>query len=172
MMPQPTSVKLYELDQLYDKAAHRRPRVSAPAPVRVDVEHRDAGRSAGSEGEARLRSVPPRQEPEPISWIDDEAIHQDVIQHEILLAANMDPQIQQLAMERWTQLADQAAAPPLRHSSRSRHNEDCCMNDTTAATSTAAPAAQLHLLPRPRPSRLLLQRPRPRSVAKPRAPRF
>lgn len=48
-----------------------------------------------------------RQPPEPIVWQDDEAIQQNVLERDILLAGGIDPDIMQAANERWQQLAQQ-----------------------------------------------------------------
>lgn len=44
----------------------------------------------------------------PIRWQDNEAIHQDVLEREILLQDDLDPDVIQTAQMRWTQLASQA----------------------------------------------------------------
>jgi len=41
-------------------------------------------------------------------WVDDESIHQDVLQRELLLQDDLAPEIIAVAMERWTALANQA----------------------------------------------------------------
>jgi hypothetical protein len=41
-------------------------------------------------------------------WVDDESIHQDVLQRELLLQDDVEPSIIAAAMERWTALANQA----------------------------------------------------------------
>jgi hypothetical protein len=42
-------------------------------------------------------------------WQDNEAIHQDVLEREILLQDDLDPQVLQIAQQRWVDLANQAA---------------------------------------------------------------
>lgn len=42
-------------------------------------------------------------------WQDDEAIHQDVLQRQILLQDDLDPGVIAAAQERWMALANQAA---------------------------------------------------------------
>lgn len=44
----------------------------------------------------------------PILWVDDEAIHQDVLQRELILPDDGDPNVRQAAIVRWTMLAQQA----------------------------------------------------------------
>lgn len=54
----------------------------------------------------------------PILWQDNEAIHQDVLERELILPDDTDPQTRQMAQQRWQMLAQQAAqkaqmmAPP------------------------------------------------------------
>lgn len=49
------------------------------------------------------------QQVPPIRWQDNEAIHQDVLEREIILNDDLDPRVIQLAEERWITLANQAA---------------------------------------------------------------
>lgn len=51
----------------------------------------------------------------PIKWQDNEAIHQDVLERELILPDDIDPRLSQAAAQRWQMLAQQAAqkqAPP------------------------------------------------------------
>lgn len=47
-------------------------------------------------------------QPYAILWMDDEAIHQDVLQRELILPDDVDMAIRNAAMERWVALAQQA----------------------------------------------------------------
>lgn len=56
-----------------------------------------------------------RTPPEPMIWQDDESIQQTIIEHDILLAPGIEPDVFQAAMQRWNDLANQSAqkmAPP------------------------------------------------------------
>lgn len=44
----------------------------------------------------------------PMLWVDDEAIHQDIIQREIIMPDDLDPMIRQAGIMRWNMLAQQA----------------------------------------------------------------
>lgn len=44
----------------------------------------------------------------PILWQDDEAIHQDILQRDLILPDDTDPQIRQMAAQRWMMLAQQS----------------------------------------------------------------
>ena len=46
--------------------------------------------------------------PPEMRWQDNEAIHQDVLERQILLQDDLDPQIIAAAQQRWTELANQA----------------------------------------------------------------
>jgi hypothetical protein len=110
MMPQPTSLRLFQLDQLYDRQIidGREYRRRSPFAETSNIETPDDLQEAKAKRvcEAFRLGI----EPEPMSWVDDEAIHQDVIQHEILLAPNIEQYIKDLAFQRWSDLANQAAA--------------------------------------------------------------
>jgi hypothetical protein len=47
--------------------------------------------------------------PPELRWQDNEAIHQDVLERQILLQDDLSPEIIAAAQERWTALANQAA---------------------------------------------------------------
>ena len=46
----------------------------------------------------------------PMRWQDNESIHQDVLEREILLQDDLPEQVVQAATQRWTMLSQQAAA--------------------------------------------------------------
>jgi hypothetical protein len=48
-----------------------------------------------------------RQPTEPIVWQDNEAIHQDVLERDLIKAGGIEPDIMQAAQQRWQQLAQQ-----------------------------------------------------------------
>lgn len=108
MMPQPTSLRLFILDDLYQKQIidgreyRRRHQFAQTANISTPDDLQEAKAKRVCEA-FRLG-----QPPEEMNWTDDEAIHQDVIQHEILLAANVAPEIKAQAFERWVALANQA----------------------------------------------------------------
>jgi len=69
-----------------------------------------------------VESIRNGQPPEPMAWQDNEAIHQTIIERDILLAPNIDPMVMQAANQRWTELANQASAkmapPPMQGASQ------------------------------------------------------
>jgi hypothetical protein len=172
MMPQPTSVKLFDLDQMYDKGQidGREWRRRRPGASTSNIETPDDLQEA--KAKRVCEAIRLGQPPEPMLWIDDEAIHQDVLQHEILLAPNMAPEVLQAAMDRWTQLADQAmqkaqmggpmAPPPASPPSASAiasAGADSPFNPgptgqplAQASPSVAAPPAPTALAPAPQPT--------------------
>jgi len=116
LMPMPRTLKLYLLDQdlergLIDAKEYRRRRPFAYAADQLtvdDVQEAKAKRVA--------EAIRMGQPAEPIAWQDNEAIHQDVLESDLLLAADIPPEVRQVADERWKALAQQAAtkqgAPP------------------------------------------------------------
>ena len=108
MMPMPLSFRLYMLDNwlasgVIDMPEYRRRQKFA---VVSDIATPD------EDQEARARRVADAmlqgQEPPEMRWFDNEAIHQDVLEREILLQDDLDPQIIQMAEMRWMELAQQS----------------------------------------------------------------
>lgn len=116
LMPMPRTLRLFLLDQdlekgVIDAKEYRRRRPMAYAADQStpdDVQEAKAKRVA----EAIRQGL----EPEPIVWQDDEAVNQDVLDRDIILAADIPPEVREAAQQRWTALANQAAqkqgAPP------------------------------------------------------------
>jgi len=109
LMPMPMAFRLYLLDNwlqagVIDLKEYRRRQMFAVA--------RDIG-SPDEDQEARAKRVSDAirmGEPVPeMRWQDDEAIHQDVLQREILLQDDLAPAVIAAANERWIALANQAA---------------------------------------------------------------
>jgi len=118
MMPMPMAFRLYLLDNwlqtgVIDLKEYRRRQMFAMAK---DVQSPDEDQEARAKRVAdAIRMGTPVPE---VRWQDNEAIHQDVLEREILLQDDLDPQIIAMAQERWTALANQAmqkqggGAPP------------------------------------------------------------
>jgi hypothetical protein len=116
LMPMPRTMRLFLLDQdlekgIIDPKEYRRLRPFAYAPdstTPYDVQEAKAKRVS--------EAIRMGMEPEAIVWQDDEAVHQDVLDRDIILAADVSPEVRAAAQERWTALANQAAqkqgAPP------------------------------------------------------------
>jgi len=105
MMPMPYSLKMFVLDQYLEKGAiditeYRRR--SPFALVRnIDTPDEDHYARARRVAEALLVMQPPP----PLRWVDNEKIHQDVLERSILLRDDLDPQVIAMAQMRWDELA-------------------------------------------------------------------
>ena len=119
LMPMPMAFRLYLLDNwlqtgVIDIKEYRRRQLFA---VARDISSPDDDQEARAK---RVADAIRRGSPAPdLRWQDNEAIHQDVLEREILLQDDLDPQIIAAAQERWTALANQAmqkqggGAPPM-----------------------------------------------------------
>jgi hypothetical protein len=108
MMPMPMAFRMYMLDNwlqtgVIDMKEYRRRQMFA---VATNISSPDDDQEARAK---RVADAIRMQTPVPeMRWVDDEAIHQDVLQRELLLQDDVDPQIIDAAMARWTELANQA----------------------------------------------------------------
>jgi hypothetical protein len=108
MMPMPLAFRMYMLDNwlqtgVIDMKEYRRRQMFA---VAGDISTPDADQEARAK---RVADAIRMQTPVPeMRWVDDESIHQDVLQRELLLQDDVAPEIIAAAMERWTALANQA----------------------------------------------------------------
>lgn len=109
LMPMPRTLRLYLLDQdlergLISPQEYRKQRPFAYASDQsspYDVQEAKAKRVAE---QIRL-SLPA----EAIEWQDNEAVNQDVLEQDIILAGDVPPEIREVAKQRWIALANQAA---------------------------------------------------------------
>jgi hypothetical protein len=108
LMPMPRALRLFLLDDLFAKG------LMSPVEYRRRLPFAWT-RSLGSydeDHEARAKRVVlalKQGQQLPILWQDDEAIHQDVLERELILPDDTDPMIREMALMRWTQLAEQSA---------------------------------------------------------------
>lgn len=109
LMPMPRTMRLFLLDQdlekgVIDAKEYRRRRPFAYAPDQMlpdDVQESKAKRVA--------EQIRMGMEAEAIAWQDDEAIHQDVLDRDIILAGDIPDDVRKVASDRWIALANQAA---------------------------------------------------------------
>jgi len=118
MMPMPMAFRLYLLDNwlqtgVIDAKEYRRRQQFAIAKDIATPDEDQEARAKRVADAIRMGGAVPE-----MRWQDNEAIHQDVLEREILLQDDLDPQIIAIAQERWTALANQAmqkqggGAPP------------------------------------------------------------
>lgn len=110
MMPMPRSLRLFLLNDLANR------QLISPQELRRRLPFASLREIAtpDDDQESRARRVVEsiRQSGNPMAlpllWQDDEAIHQDVIQRELILPDDVDPAIRQAAIMRWDALGQQA----------------------------------------------------------------
>lgn len=118
MMPMPMAFRLYLLDNwlqtgVIDAKEYRRRQQFAIARDIATPDEDQEARAKRVADAIRMGGAVPE-----MRWQDNEAIHQDVLEREILLQDDLDPQVIAIAQERWTSLANQAmqkqggGAPP------------------------------------------------------------
>ena len=117
MMPMPMAFRMYLLDNwlqtgVIDMKEYRRRQMFAVATNIASPDDDQESRAKRVADAIRMQTPVPE-----MRWVDDESIHQDVLQRELLLQDDVDPQIIAAAMARWTELANQAqqkqgGAPP------------------------------------------------------------
>lgn len=108
LMPMPRALRLYLLDQdlergVIDPKEYRRLR---PLAYLADTANPDDVQEAKAKRVAeQIRLGQPQ---EAIEWQDDEAINQDVLERDIILAGDVPPEVREAAKARWMALANQA----------------------------------------------------------------
>lgn len=112
LVPMPRAMRLFLLDQLHSKGAISLDEYRRRQPFafiqNVDTPDRDHQSRARRVADAFRRIGMGEQVPvPPLLWQDNEAIHQDVLEREILLDDDAPPLARQLADERWRQLGQQ-----------------------------------------------------------------
>lgn len=117
MMPMPMAFRMYLLDNwlqtgVIDMKEYRRRQMFAVATNIASPDDDQESRAKRVADAIRMQTPVPE-----MRWVDDESIHQDVLQRELLLQDDVAPEIIAAAMARWTELANQAqqkqgGAPP------------------------------------------------------------
>jgi hypothetical protein len=109
MMPMPMAFRLYLLDNwlqtgVIDLKEYRRRQMFAVARDMGTPDEDQEARAMRVAEAIRMGYAPPE-----MRWQDNEAIHQDVLERQILLQDDLDPEVIAAAQARWTELANQAA---------------------------------------------------------------
>lgn len=109
MMPMPMAFRLYLLDNwlqtgVIDIKEYRRRQMFAIARDMATPDEDQEARAKRIADAIRLGGMVPE-----MRWQDNEAIHQDVLEREILLQDDLDPTVIANAQQRWVDLANQAA---------------------------------------------------------------
>jgi hypothetical protein len=109
MMPMPMAFRMYLLDNwlqsgVIDLKEYRRRQMFAVARDIATPDEDQEARAKRVADAIRMGTLPPE-----IRWQDNEAIHQDVLEREILLQDDLSPEIIAIAQQRWVALANQAA---------------------------------------------------------------
>jgi hypothetical protein len=117
LMPMPSSLKLFMLDQNLEKGiiSTQEYRQRMPFAYIRDMQTPDTDHFARARRVAE--AIRQGAEAPVVKWQDNEAIHQDVLEREIILRDDLDPNVVAVAEQRWMALAQQAqmkmgGAPP------------------------------------------------------------
>ena len=108
MMPMPMAFRMYLLDNwlqtgVIDMKEYRRRQMFAVATNIASPDDDQESRAKRVADAIRMQTPVPE-----MRWQDNESIHQDVLERELLLQDDVDPAIIAAAQERWTMLANQA----------------------------------------------------------------
>lgn len=108
LMPMPYAFRLYLLDNwlergVIDQKEYRRRQLFAMARDMASPDEDQEARAKRIADAIRMQLPVPE-----MRWQDNEAIHQDVLEREILLQDDLAPEVIAAAQERWTALANQA----------------------------------------------------------------
>ena len=109
LMPMPMAFRMYLLDNwlqtgVIDLKEYRRRQMFAVARDMATPDEDQEARAKRISDAIRMGAPVPE-----MRWQDNEAIHQDVLDREILLQDDLDPAVIAAASERWIALANQAA---------------------------------------------------------------
>lgn len=109
LIPQPKALRQWQLDQGVQMGAISLQEWRERSPF-GDVRDMQAPSEIQYQKAKRVsEQLRLGQPPEPVVWQDDEAIHQNVLERDLILAGGIDPQVQAAAQQRWQQLAQQHA---------------------------------------------------------------
>jgi hypothetical protein len=118
MTPMPRSFKQYLLDDMLSKGliSAQEYRRRLPFAFIGSLESADEDQYARAKRVCEAIRETGNPTALPVLWQDNEAIHQDVLERDLILPDDTDPTVRQAAIQRWTLLAQQAQqkqAPPM-----------------------------------------------------------
>lgn len=109
MIPQPMALKQWMLDNAYDRQIINKEQWLERSPF-GDVRDMQAPSEIQYQKAKRVSEQLRLGQPaEPVIWQDDESIHQNVLERDLILAGGIEDPIRQAAIQRWQQLAQQAS---------------------------------------------------------------
>lgn len=108
LMPMPRALRLWLLEDALTKGAidMREYRRRLPFAFSQDMSTPDDVQEA--KAKRICEAIRQGQPPEPMVWQDNEAIQQDVLEHDLILQSSTTPPQMQAAMQRWQELAGQS----------------------------------------------------------------
>lgn len=141
LMPMPRALRLWLLEDALSKGVidMREYKRRAPFGYVQDMTTPDDVQEA--KGKRVAEAIRTGQPPEPMVFQDNEQIQQDILEHEIILCAGIDPQVQAAAQQRWQQLQQQMKGkqtPPPPDPNSPAGNWQKFLNVITADVSTFA----------------------------------
>jgi hypothetical protein len=110
LMPMPRSLRLFLLNDMVNRGlvSPQEYRRRLPFAFVKDLSTPDEDHQARAKRVAEAIRQTGDPQVLPILWQDDEAIHQDVLERELILPDDGDPMVRQAAQMRWQMLAQQA----------------------------------------------------------------
>jgi hypothetical protein len=110
MMPMPRSLRLFLLNDMADRGLMSPQELRRRLPFAFIRNISTPDDDQESRARRVVEAIRSTGDPNalPLRWQDDESIHQDILQRELILPDNVDPQIQQAAIMRWDALGQQA----------------------------------------------------------------
>lgn len=109
LMPMPKSLRLFLLKDLVQMQAMTPQEYRRRLPFGYTRQLTTPDEDQESRARRVVEALRRGEFPE-ILWVDDEAIHQDVLQRELILPGDTPEPLRKLALERWMLLAQQASA--------------------------------------------------------------
>lgn len=108
LMPMPRALRLWLLEDAFQKGVITPEQYKRALPfgwVQSIASPDDTQEARAKRIAEQLRQGQP---PEPVLWQDDEKIHQDVLERDLILAGDIPQEVRDAALARWDELAKQA----------------------------------------------------------------
>jgi hypothetical protein len=116
LVPQPKALKQWMLDNAFDRQLISKEQWLERSPIGDVRDMQSPDQLQYAKGKRLVEQIRLHQPLEPMIWQDDEAIQQNVLERDLLLAGGTPPDQMAAAQERWQQLAQQQQgkkAPPV-----------------------------------------------------------
>jgi hypothetical protein len=109
MVPQPKALRQWLLDNAYDRQLISKEQWLERSPFGDVRDMEGPAKVQFAKAKRLTEALRLRQPAEPVLWQDDEAMMQNILERDLILAGGIEDDVRQAALQRWQEYAEQSA---------------------------------------------------------------